>query len=128
MKGKPALAIALALVVVVGGAAFLLLSSSDDSYDDVFALLDAVDAGGLECDERPEGAIPFLPGGETVFCQIEGQTVAFVVYDDADAKTGDNSMAITSHTVHGTNWLVETEERDLAIEVQEIIGGELGPP
>lgn len=135
MKGRTAL-IAVVAALVGAGAGYLLPRPGSVEYQSVAYLVDALAREDLFCEGEPptiglfrgvDGNMdPFENGGCSRFAGGEGAD--FFTFDDSESlreyvEESQRNRGIRG--VVGSSWIVGVPAEDVALRVQEAIGGEL---
>ncbi len=132
----PAVVAVILLLAVAAGAAFFLLRPEERQFEDVRALVAAIESRGITCGS------PLLSGPNPTedlvdfgACQINGKTVNLHVYKSEEAlqehitgnvaaRAADNPNYF-DYLIAGDTWVVDTYTEKTAKEIQAAIGGEI---
>ena len=121
--------VALAIVAVC----FAACDSGDGSFQDVQAVVDALEDEGIECVDLETtdqfGSEADAGVTERGYCSIEEEQVAISLFEDAAGRREWVSAAtITNAFVAADNWVVNTASEELLDDIADALDGSIVQP
>lgn len=123
------ISVAVAIVVVC----FAACDSGDGSFQEVQAVVDALEDEGIECVDLETtdefGSEADAGVTERGYCSIEEEPVAISLFEDAAGRREwVSSATITSAFVAADNWVVNTASEELLDDIADALDGSIVQP